>query len=472
MKVVIFSINPIFPKLVTGGASKHLYHIASYLGQEGHTVEIVCAQAEGLQKAFDWAENVTVRPILPFHLPFPQPYAISGGELALIVDRLAEHLQSADRFYIHDGEFLLPDLYANIPTVISFRDNIYPESILGSFIGRADDILCVSEFSAAVIAATAGRYYHGLSDRIHQVNNGIDYSVYKPVDTTALAQRLGVDPVNETILLHPHRPEPGKGLPETIRVADHLVHQYGIINLKILVPEWIGSMVSSGEMEYYAEMLALMDELGVRDHFQYFPWISQAEMPALYSLGRATLCLGSIVEAFGNVAYESLACGTPSIVSKVGVHRTLLPDGMIDKVAFGDTKTAAEKAFAIVQENRRVSENTIQYIYTHLDFEKQVGTYADVIINAAKQPTLKFASPQLQQDRKFVLAPWCYIEGDQVFNDFSSKYSLAEQLKVLGAKSFSRTDAKQVGTTDVQWENWIGETIIVPEFEKPKEMKE
>ena len=218
MKVVIFSINPIFPKLVTGGASKHLYHIASYLGQEGHRVEIVCAQAEGLQKAFNWAENVTVHPILPFHLPFPQPYAISGGELALIVDRLAEHLQSADRFYIHDGEFLLPDLYANIPTVISFRDNIYPESVLGSFIGRADDILCVSEFSAAVIAATAGRYYPGLTDRIHQVNNGIDYSVYKPVDTTALAQRLGVDPVNETILLHPHRPEPGKGLPETIRL--------------------------------------------------------------------------------------------------------------------------------------------------------------------------------------------------------------------------------------------------------------
>ncbi len=471
MKIVMFSINPIFPEMVTGGASKHLYHIAQYLGEQGHKVEVLCARAEGNRATFKWEENVTVYPVLPFHLPFPQPYAISGGDLALIVDRLAEHLRSADRFYIHDGEFLLPDLYANIPTIISFRDNIYPESVLGSFIGQADDILCVSEFSAAVIAATAGRFYPGLADRIHQINNGIDLSIFKPVDSIPLAQRLGLDPATETILLHPHRPEPGKGLPETIRVADQLVHQYGVHNLKILVPEWIGSMVSSGEANFHSEMLALMDELRVRDHFQFIPWVSQMEMPALYSLGQATLCLGNIVEAFGNVAYESLACGTPSIVAKVGVHRTLLPETMIDKVAFGHTKAAAEKTFAVIRKKQQVPHRTIKYLRIHLDFEQQIRTYAEVITSATKRPPLVFLHSQLSQDQKFVLAPWCYFEGDQLYHDFHSRYSPAGQLVDLtkDGKAFTASEARRLGVTDAVWEGWIDDTVIVPEYERPKE---
>lgn len=52
-------------------------------------------------------------------------------------------------------------------------------------------------------------------------------------------------------------------------------------------------------------------------------------MAAYYAAGEVTLCLGSMVEAFGNVAYESLVCGTPSIAARVGVHRGQLPDDLI-----------------------------------------------------------------------------------------------------------------------------------------------
>ena len=126
MNILVFSINPIFPDVITGGASKHLYHVARNLGQAGHQVQILCAQPKQVLSGFDWAENVHVDPILPFNIPFPQPYAISGADLGLIVERVSKNLHGADRFYIHDGEFLVPDVYAHIPTVTSFRDNIYP----------------------------------------------------------------------------------------------------------------------------------------------------------------------------------------------------------------------------------------------------------------------------------------------------------------------------------------------------------
>jgi glycosyltransferase involved in cell wall biosynthesis len=460
----MFSINPVFPDLVTGGASKHLYTIARHLGLQGHEVEILCAQPAGEPAPFTWAQGVRVFPVLPFHLPFPQPYAIGGGDLALIVQKVSQALQTADRFYIHDGELLLPDVYSQIPTVTSFRDNVYPESVLGSFIGKFDELICVSSFSAEVILATAGRFYPALKDRLHQVNNGIDFDLFKPVSTAKLRARLNLPAEAGPILLHPHRPEPGKGLPETIKLAERLVHEKGYANLKVLVPEWIGSMVSAGESAFYREMMDLMAALGVRDHFHFIPWTSPEQMPALYSLGHLTLCLGNIVEAFGNVAYESLACGTPSLVARVGVHRTLLPDGLIDKVPFGDLDAAVETADAILRDGRRVRPETLDYLHQHMDFDKQVNAYAQIITGAAKRPQMQLSNFKPNPDTAYKLAPWCDLSGDRVYHDYRGRFEPAGDLaRVFGEGSqLSAADAKAMGILDAAWQAWIEKTYIVP----------
>lgn len=464
MKIVMFSINPIFPDVVTGGASKHLFHIAQHLGYQGHQVEILCAQPSRDQCSFTWVDNVIVHPILPFHLPFPQPYAISGVELGLIVTRVAEALTDADRFYVHDGEFLIPDVYDQIPTITSFRDNIYPETVLGTFIGKADDVICVSDYSADIVRYTAGCFYPGLVNRIHMVRNGIDFNVFKAVDPSQMAGELGLNPEVDRIILHPHRPESGKGLAETIKVTAELVHKYGLSRIKVLVPEWIGEMVSETDAGYYNEMGNLMSSLGVKENFQFIPWLSNERMPELYNLGWLTLSLGSIVEAFGNVAYESLACGTPSIVSRVGVHRTLLPDTHIQKVDYGDITTAAEKAAAILSQSKRVSQETLSYLHENFDFNWQVQTYADIITNCQKQDTLKFSSPNNRKDRIHVLAPWCYLDGDRIFHDFRGQFEqvdgLSELLKI--SDTLSLADAQAVGITEETWQRWLDYTWIVP----------
>lgn len=464
MKIVMFSINPLFPAKVTGGASKHLYHIARHLGDLGHEVEIICAQSVDPQEPFAWDERVRVYPILPFHLPFPQPYAVSGPDLARIIDLLSDHLADADRFYIHDGEFLIPDVYSAIPTVVSLRDNIYPESVLGSFISRYDELICVSPYSAAVVEATVGRFYPELSQRLHQVNNGIDFEKFHPVNSNQLADELGLNPAEQVILLHPHRPEPGKGLPETIRVAEVLVHRFGYHNLKVLVPEWIGSMVSQGEANFYAEMIQLMVDLDVRDHFVFAPWIPTARMPELYSLGRATLCLGNIVEAFGNVAYESLACGTPSVVSRTGVHRTLLPDDLIDKVDYGDTQAAAKRITDIIHSGTGVKADTSAYLKLNLDFTNQVDRYAGIITGAQKRSPMEFTKPQVGQHTLYQIAPWCYLSQGQVYHDFRGRFENAEELTALfGSRvKISLVEAVQRGVSEGLWQDWIEKTYLVP----------
>ncbi|NLN70227.1 MAG: glycosyltransferase family 4 protein [Chloroflexi bacterium] len=464
MKIVAFSINPIFPDVITGGASKHLYHITRLLGQEGHAVKILCAQSQPHSTGFEWAKNVHVLPILPFHLPFPQPYAISGADLGLIVERISYHLQTADRFYIHDGEFLISDVYAHIPTVTSFRDNIYPESVLGTFVGKADDVICISQFSYDVIRSTAGRFYPGLQERMHLVNNGIDLEVFKLVDYSALAARLKVNPQDDLILLHPHRPEPGKGLPETIKVVDRLVHQHGLQRVKVLIPEWIQSMVSGGEADFYQQMMTLMDELGVREHFVFIPWLAQEQMAALYSLGRATLCLGSFVETFGNVAYESLACGTPSIVAQVGVHRTLLPDHLIDKVDFGDTEGAVNRVLAILAGRRENHSDVLPYLQEHLNYHRQVSTYGEIITRSQKRQSLQFIPPQPAPDQLYSLAPWCFLTGERIYHDFRGEYFHDQALVALAreSQSFTQQEASQQHISAQEWEAWLADTLIAP----------
>ena len=464
MKIVMFSINPLFPDKVTGGASKHLYHIARHLGELGHAVEIVCAESVDPQEPFSWGDRVWVYPVLPFHLPFPQPYAVSGPDLTRIIDHQTDHLADADRFYIHDGEFLVPDVYHDIPTIVSLRDNIYPESVLGSFIGRYDELICVSPYSASVVQNTVGRFYPTLGDRLHQVNNGIDFEKFHPVETSELAGELGLNPDEQVILLHPHRPEPGKGLPETIRVAEALVHHYGIHNLKVLIPEWIGSMVSQGEADFYAEMIQLMVDLDVRDHFVFVPWIPAARMPELYSLGQATLCLGNIVEAFGNVAYESLACGTPSVVSRTGVHRTLLPDNLIDKVDYGDAQAAAKRIAEIIHSGAGVKPETTAYIQSHLDFDRQVERYAQIITGAEKREPMRFAKFQPVADTPYRIAPWCYLEQDRIYHDFRGRFEPAVELAALfdDADQISKANVIARGITEGQWQDWIENTYLVP----------
>jgi glycosyltransferase involved in cell wall biosynthesis len=464
MKIVVFSINPIFPDVITGGASKHLFHISRELGQQGHAVEILCAQSKSESTDFEWAENVHVESSLPFHLPFPQPYAVSGADLGLIIERVSQALQGADRFYIHDGEFLMPDVYVHIPTVTSFRDNIYPESVLGSFIGKADEVICISKFSAAVIRSTAGRFYPGLDERIHLVNNGIDFEMFKPVAVDALAERLGVDPRADIILLHPHRPEAGKGLPETIQVVDRLVHRHGLAQVKVLIPEWIDSMVSSEDASFYQQMTDLMNGLDVREHFIFIPWLAQEQMPALYSLGQVTLCLGNFVETFGNVAYESLACGTPSIVARVGVHRTLLTDELIAKVNFGDVEGAVACVLDILAESQPVQSAVFAYLHEHLDYHHQISTYAEVITRCEKREPLIFSYRELLPGQQYSLAPWCDIAGERIYHDFHGVYVHEPDLIGLlqAGPTFSRVVAANQHIPDQRWEEWLARTLIVP----------
>jgi glycosyltransferase involved in cell wall biosynthesis len=432
MHIVMFSINPLFPDVVMGGAPKHLGNIALHLGRLGHDVTVLCTRADENARPFRWHERVEVLPLLRFKQPFPQPYAVPAYDLATALQDVGDYLASADRFYMHDGELLFPYAYQHIPTVISLRDNVYPETLLGGFLFQADRLILISEYSRQYVLHTMGRFFPELEARIEVIHNGLDWAKFKPTQPDDILNLLPADLAERPVLLHPHRPEESKGIRQTIAVVDRLVHQHGLHDLIALAPRWHDIQATGELREFYQNIEREIAEKKLLDNFFFHDWIPQDMMPQYFSLGDVTLSLGHFPESFGNAVYESMGCGTPSIVARISTHRELLPDNLIHKVDYGDVDRAAAIATQIITEKVQPSTEALDYLEAHYSIERQLDRYADVILNAKISTPPAYAHQSFDAETRFRLAPWCYHSSERgVYHDFYANYRPMDEILSL-----------------------------------------
>lgn len=466
MKIVAHSITPLFPDHDLGGAQKHLRYVSRHLGEHGHQVVILSTRRPDTQADFQWHPNVTVKPILRYKQPFPGPYDTGAHNIAGIIQDFSEQLQDADRCYIHDGELLFPFVYEHLPTVVSLRDNVYPETIQGAFIHQAHSMVLISEYSRKFVMATAGRFFPELQDRIQLIPNGMDWTHFKPVPTDTVLKRLPIHPTQHAIILHPHRPEETKGMWQTIGIADLLVHRYGHHNLRVLVPQWLGTDADEGVTAFYQRVQAEIEGRGLTEHVIFHDWIPYHLLNEYYSLGTVTLSQGSFVETFGNAVYESLGCGTPSVVARIATHRELLPEGLIDKNDYGDLETAAAICDEIIRTKRRTSSETMDYLHTHYNQVGQLERYREVLESAALSPKMAYQPKPITDETLFALAPWCYRSPVRGFyHDFRADYRDIPQLDALlrdNPSGFVRQSALNQGLERAAIDDWYRSGYIVP----------
>ncbi len=468
MKVIALSINPLFKDKINGGSSKQLKNIARYLGEIGHDVIILATKRSDTKSPFRLHENVLVKPVLEFKQPFPEPYNIPAYQMANNICVVLEHLKSADLLYIHDGEFLFPPICRSKPTIISLRDHAYPETMLGSFILQSDALITISDYSRKLVLATAGQFFPALPKRITTITNGIDFELFKPKEISpALQEIIPIDTKKRTVILHPHRPEETKGLKQTIEVVDKLVHDYKLSNVLALVPDWFDSKISPQVQAYLTNILKEIELRGLSKNFFFHKWLPQNLMPDYYNLGKLMLALGSFVEAFGNTVHESLACGTPAIVSRVGPYRDLLPDNLLPKVHFDDNETAAKLAAEIIQADQKSFEAR-SFLKKNYSIDAQLQGYAKCILFAQKLPTLDFQpyALKLSNDTLFGLSPWCYRWEDKIYHDFLEKHVTNSKLSKLLAEKplgFSFENAQELGVNQVEVKQWLSDGYILAE---------
>lgn len=456
MRILMFSMTPLFADRSMGGAQKQLKKVALHLAEHGHEVTILCTRRQDTQ-AFQWHPNAQIIPIYRFKQPYPDPYGTATYNLADAIQLTGDYMARADVWYSHDGGLIFPYVYQHIPAVISLRSILFSETLQSGYLFQGDALVVPSQHTANAWQHTVGRFFPEFAERLHVIPNGLDFDVYKPTDTAQVRERLSITGDHDFIL-YPHRPEVPKGIQQSITLIDKLVHEHNLTNVRLLLPRWMDVGIAPDVRAFYDDLRGQIHARGLGNYFVFHDWVGDDLMPAYYSLGKLTLALGNYVETFGNTPYESLACGTPVLAARVGPYREMLPDALL--VDYADLDTAAEKAAHILRERRGVEAEVQHWLHEHYNQAQMVTTYADVILNAHKRGSLRYVHRPLTAETRYRQAPWCYVTRDgRVYQDFLGAYS--DDPAVVGllrrkTSGITQADAPQVPT-------WYRDGYLVPE---------
>ncbi len=161
------------------------------------------------------------------------------------------------------------------------------------------------------------RYYGASPAGIGVVPCGVNLELFRPMDRETARRRLGFDN-HEKIILYVGRVEPLKGVDRLLEAMRCLRNEHGI---KLVIVG--GDDESEGEMERLKEISL---KLGIQDSITFVGLVEQEELPSVYSA--ADVCvIPSYYESFCLVPLESLACGTPVVMTGVGGARTIIQEG-------------------------------------------------------------------------------------------------------------------------------------------------
>lgn len=459
-------MGPVFREAVHGGSQGTLRDVALHLGALGHDCKIFCTRRQDNAVPFSLGPNVNVHPILAFKETYPEPYYAPPYQLRDVVTTLQDALDDADAFYVHDAELLYHFIYEAVPTTIAFQDFVYPDTLAGALSFRRDRLLVTSDYVRRCVATTFSEFRDMEPADVRVVPNGFDSAVFRSVPSGALRRELGLRP-DDLAVLYPHRPDPRKGLRDAIDAlalaADGLPDALRP-RLKLLVPRWMDSAIQKdGDHIYqtiYSEAEELARERGIAGALRVHDWIATRRMPEYYSLGVVTLCIGSFIEAFGNVSVESELCGTPAIVSRVAAQREVLPDDLCSKIDVGDIATAAELIRGHIMESSARTTEIRSYVEEAYPLSRTLAGYADAITtNVLRLPLAAKRLRPISAGDAVMCPPWCASLERGYYNDYAYGYATDQSLISLIRSGRRHIPVDEILVQGIQIEAlraWVG----------------
>ena len=207
------------------------------------------------------------------------------------------------------------------------------------FLNRADLVLVHSESALLNLRGI------GVTSPITLLKNGIDTSLFKPVNTEPFLTKYGLNS-DQTILGYTGRHGYEKNIHELINLSSS-------IDATILIG---GDGPARNSLETQAEKTDA--------NVLYLGRLPREDLPAFYS-ALDLFIFPSPVETQGLVALESIACGTPVVASNQGALLETVVDGITGThYLSSDPSSLIEKTFDSLSNRINLCKNCI----SHRDF--------------------------------------------------------------------------------------------------------
>ena len=319
MKVLLINHFP----LEGSGSGVYTKNIAQRLIDKGHQVKVIVVDNE-----INDDYSFPVETIIDYNFPCFTTHPKSNNQFYKLTRReMNDYLNKFVRIIKNESKNFKPDiihcqhlwvapyaaLQTNIPYVITAhgtdikgykKDKRYRQIALKGAAG-AEKIITISD----QVNQDVKDYYFIKNNKLIKILNGVDDTLFKPVETDRLKliQKYlpNIKENPEYLITFVGKLTDFKGVDLLIKAAKKYEKEFA--NIMTLI---IGHGELLDNLKKQAEKLELKN-------LYFLGNLPQIELPAFYSSADLSI-VPSRIEPFGLVAVEALACGTPVIASRAG----------------------------------------------------------------------------------------------------------------------------------------------------------
>lgn len=144
------------------------------------------------------------------------------------------------------------------------------------------------------------------ADRVHVIPGGVETDAFHPMDVVEARQRM-VWPQKQKIIVCVRRLARRMGLETLIEAFGEATVHHPDVKLMI-----------GGQGPLREELEQQVLRAGLSKKVEFLGFIPEATLPTVYAAADLSIVPSSALEGFGLISLESLACGTPVLVTPVG----------------------------------------------------------------------------------------------------------------------------------------------------------
>lgn len=321
------------PEQGGNGLDRVFHALCRHLPEAGVKVDGLVAGAADVAGATDGRVRTFADP------EDPLPHRLAGARSAAKA-RAPDADLAACHFALYGAPAL--DVLAHLPTVVHFhgpwaaesaaegeaRVNTWIKARVESSVYRTGDRFIVLSDAFRQVLQDA---YGVPGDRIHIVPGGVDAERFH-VDASPRAARERLNwPTDRPLLLSVRRLARRMGLPRLINAMDYVTDHH---------PEALLLIAGTGPLR--APLADRIRTRGLDDNVRLLGYVPDDELPTAYRAADLSVVPTVQHEGFGLITIESLAAGTPVLVTPVGgLPETV--DGLTDELVLPDASTGALK---------------------------------------------------------------------------------------------------------------------------------